>query len=55
MVKNLKPGDIISNKELCNVFKCSPQGGMRRSLKTNILVLISDHTKGVYDDRRNQI
>jgi 5-methylcytosine-specific restriction protein A len=26
-------------------------GGMRRSLATNSLVLVSDHTKGIYDDR----
>lgn len=47
----LKPGTEISNKELCSIFKCAPQGGMRRSKATNTLCLISDHTKSLYDDK----
>jgi 5-methylcytosine-specific restriction protein A len=31
----LKTGDILSNDQLRELFKCSPQGGMRRALKTN--------------------
>jgi len=50
-ISNLEPGDILSNSELCEVFKCGPQGGMRRSKRTNSLILISDHTKTLYDDR----
>ena len=46
----LKPGDIVTNQELTNIFKCSPQGGMRRSLKTNTLVIVSDKTTSFYDD-----
>ena len=30
---------------------CSPQGGMRKSIRTNTLVLISDYTKGLYQDK----
>ena len=48
----LKPGDIISNSKLIEIFKCSARGGMRRSLRTNTLALISDHTKSLYEDRR---
>jgi len=48
---SLKVGDVITNHQLTSVFKCSPQGGMRRSLETDTLVLISDHTKSVYEDR----
>jgi len=33
------------------LFKCSTRGGMRRSLKTNSLVIISDHSKAIYEDR----
>jgi 5-methylcytosine-specific restriction protein A len=44
-------GQIISNGELTKLFKVGNMGGMRRSHATNSLVLISDHTKGVYDDR----
>jgi 5-methylcytosine-specific restriction enzyme A len=47
----LRPGQIISNDEITKLFKVGNMGGMRRSHATNSLVLISDHTKGVYDDR----
>lgn len=48
----LNPGDVLSNSELTYLFKVSPQGGMRRSHRTNSLLLISDHTRGsVYQDR----
>ena len=42
---------ILSNNELCKIFQCSPQSGMRRSLKTNTLVLVSNHVKSIYDDK----
>lgn len=48
---NLNPGDTINNQELRDIFKCSPQGGMRKSSRTNTLVIISDHTKAIYEDR----
>lgn len=47
----LKAGDIITNRELTTIFMCSPQGGMRRSRNTQCLVVISDHTKSIYEDR----
>lgn len=46
----IKQGDILSNSELMKMFKCSNSGGMRRSHKTNTLVIVSDHTKGLYED-----
>jgi len=49
-IKDLQINTIIDNYQLCETFKCSPQGGMRRSHRTNTLVLISDRTK-LYDDR----
>lgn len=45
------PGTKLNNTELCEVFGCSPQGGMRRSHKTNTLVIVSNHIKSIYDDR----
>lgn len=45
----LKVGDIITNDQLKNIFKCSNMGGMRRSKYG--LVIISDHTKGLYEDK----
>jgi 5-methylcytosine-specific restriction enzyme A len=44
-------GEVIHNDRLREVFKCSTQGGMRRSLDTNTLVLVSNHVKSVYGDR----
>lgn len=44
-------GDVISNDDMKNEFRCSNMGGMRRSKKTNTLVLVMDHTKGLYDDK----
>lgn len=47
----LTRGQIVDNEQLCSIFKCSPQGGMRRSLKTNTLILVSNHVASIYDDR----
>lgn len=47
----IKPGEILKNKDLQKIFQCGLQGGMRRSHKTNSLILVSDHTRGIYKDR----
>ena len=47
----IKVNATVSNEQVRKEFKCSLQGGMRRSLETNSLVLISDHYKSIYDDR----
>ncbi len=47
----LKQGNIYSNNDLYNIFKCGNSGGMRKSNSTNTLIVISDHTKSLYDDR----
>ena len=49
--RKLSTGRELSNRELCEHFKVSSQGGMRRSHATNSLVLISNHTESLYDDR----
>jgi len=51
MESTLTKGQIIDNNLLVEIYKCSPQGGMRYSKRTNTLVLISNHVKGIYDDR----
>jgi 5-methylcytosine-specific restriction protein A len=48
---DLEPGQTISNEELRKIFKCGSQGGMRRSLETKSLVIVSDSSKAVYQDR----
>lgn len=46
----LKIGQEIKNEELVKIFKCGNMGGMRRSRATGTLVIISDDTKGLYND-----
>jgi len=51
---DIKIGDTVSNSRIVEEFKCSPQGGMRRSKTTNTLVLVSKHVVSkskVYDDK----
>jgi len=50
-VWGLKVGDVVDNKKLKKLFLVSGQGGMRRSKRKNVLLLISDATKSLYDDR----
>lgn len=52
-IKNLTPGVILNNKQLCEIFKCSPQSGMRKSNRTKTLVLITNHIESVYSDTWN--
>lgn len=46
----LAQGTILNNRQMCELFLCSPQGGMRKSNKTNTLVLITNHLESVYND-----
>lgn len=49
---NIKKGDVLNNSELCEIFLCSTQGGMRKSNTTNTLVLISNHLgDNIYEDK----
>ena len=50
---SLTSGTTLNNQELCDIFLCSPQGGMRRAHKTNTLVIVSNHIVSIYDDRWN--
>ena len=46
-----KIGQTVTNADIVAEFKCGNSGGMRRSKTTNSLVIISDHTKGLYEDK----
>lgn len=46
-----KVGDVITHADLISAYSVGNMGGMRKSNKHNCLVLISDHTKGLYEDR----
>lgn len=43
-------GEILNNEQLCDIFKCGIRSGMRKSNSTKTMVLVSDHTRGVYTD-----
>lgn len=45
------PGDVLSNDDISRLFVVGNMGGMRRSSTRNLLVLISDPYKGLYQDR----
>ena len=47
-INKLIPGTVLSNNDVTRIFKCSDQGGMRRSHKTNSLVLISTVDRSLY-------
>lgn len=47
----VKPGDVISNETLRREFSVGNMGGMRKSNKRKLLVIVSDNTKGLYVDR----
>lgn len=51
ILSKIEQGQVLNNDQLCEIFKCSPQGGMRRSLETNTLVIVSNHVQSIYDDR----
>ena len=45
------PGDVLTNDELGRCFAVGNMGGMRRSKRRDLLLLISDPFKGLYRDR----
>ena len=44
-------GSEVTNDQLRIEFTCGNMGGIRRSKAKNALVIISDHTKALYDDK----
>ena len=49
-INKLVVGNIYSDKNIQQAFKCSTQSGMNRSHATNSLVLFVKHNKSLYDD-----
>jgi len=45
------PGAVLTNEDIKRCFIVGNSGGMRRNRKDNLLVLISDPFKGMYQDR----
>ena len=50
---NIVSGDVLEGTRLTEIFKCSSQGGMRRSHRIDSLVLVSDYVKSIYLGLRN--
>ena len=50
-VPDFPVGSIVTNQQISAAFRCGNMGGMRRSHATNTLVIISDYTKSIYDDK----
>ena len=50
-VSPFKIGETVTHAQIVESFKVGNMGGMRRSNQTNTLVIICDHTKGLYDDK----
>jgi len=53
-IDDLKRGSIIDEKTLMNIFKCGQMGGMRRSLRTNSLVLLSYNDETYYKKAKKE-
>lgn len=53
-ISELVIGQEYSNDFICRTFKCSGQGGMKRSHLTNSLVLFSNHrnSNDIYEDKK---
>ena len=47
----LQIGDMVTFTQLREIFKCGNAGGMLRSKTLNTLVIVLDHTKGLYEDK----
>jgi len=47
----IQPGDVLSNSQVSETFGVGDRGGMRSSLKNSCLIIISDPTKPLFDDR----
>ena len=51
MAPSPNPGDTLTSNQLAELFICSSQGGLRRSLKTQTLVIVTKHFDKLYEDR----
>ena len=47
----LEKGTVVNNKQITEIFHCQYEGGIRKSKKLNLLVLINDPKYGLYDNR----
>ena len=51
-IEDLKIDQILENKEIAEIFLCSNQGGIRKSKKTNTIVLLAKFNNCSYQHRK---
>lgn len=49
--RSLTRGTVLNNKEITEIFHCQYEGGVRKSKKLNLLVLVNDPKDGLYNNR----
>lgn len=49
-IEKLELNKIYTNNEIADIFKCSTSGGMKKSKRTNSLVLVAKHGDSSYED-----
>ena len=45
---NLKPGQVVTNRQLMDLFQCACEGGIRYSSGTDTIVLVNNLVKNLY-------
>ena len=48
---DINQGDILTNQDIVRKFSVGNLGGMRRSLKNNLLILVHHQINSIYQDR----
>jgi len=49
---NIEIGEVLENKQIADMFLCSNQGGIRKSLKTKSIILITKFDCDTYRHRQ---
>ena len=53
LIKTLKIDQVLENKEIAEIFLCSNQGGIRKSKKTNTMILLAKFDNCSYKHRKD--
>ena len=53
LITDLKIDQVLENKEIAEIFLCSNQGGIRKSKKTNTIVLLAKFNNCSYNHRKD--
>ena len=53
LIEDLKIDKVLENKEIAETFLCSNQGGVRKSKRTNTIILLAKFDNCSYKHRRD--